>query len=97
MASRRKGGLDIAFQALSEHVRAVRERQKQSPSQELDPADLTSVVRAADALRAIEFDRVMVVMRAARHRLPSMTPDELKELLSCIDPSEDGWEVGNAC
>lgn len=55
MPARRQTGLDFAASALTRHVQALTERQKRSESGELSAADLASMVRAAEVLRAIEI------------------------------------------
>jgi hypothetical protein len=81
MAVRRKTGLDLAAAALERHVRAVADRQEKSLGGELSAADLASMVRAAEILRAIECNRASLVLKVVGRRLATMKTEDLESLL----------------
>jgi hypothetical protein len=97
MAARRQTGLDLAASALTRHVRALAERQQRSETGELSTADLASMVRAAEVLRAIECDRANLLFKAVGRRLATMKIDDLKGLLAEVVTGEieDEAECGN--
>jgi hypothetical protein len=92
-----KTGVDIAASALSRHVRALADRQQRSESGELSAADLASMVRAAEVVRAIECDRANLLFKAVGRRLATMKTEDLKSLLAEIVTGEieDEAESGN--
>jgi hypothetical protein len=96
MPGRRKTGLDFAASALGRHVQALAERQERSENHELSPAALTSMVRAAEFLLAIESGRANVLFRAAGRRLATMTIEDLKILLAEVVTGEGEGEGDSA-
>ena len=96
MAARRQTGLDFAATALTRHVQALTERQKRSESGELSAADLASMVRAAEILRAIECDRATLVLKVVGRRLATMKDEDLRSLLIDIVTGEIEDEAESA-
>jgi hypothetical protein len=95
MAARRQTGLDLAASALTRHVQALAERQQRRENGELSAADLASMVRAAEVLRAIECDRANLLLKVVGRRLATMKIEDLKGLLTEVVTGEiEGEEEG---
>lgn len=84
MVLRQKTGLDSVAAALTRHVMAVEARQSQSESGELRPSDLASIVKAAEVLQALEFDRVNILMKVLGRRIATMSNEELAGYITLI-------------
>jgi hypothetical protein len=82
MPTRRKTGIDVAASVLALHVRAVAERQRHSETAELSADDLSSIVRAAEILRAIECGRMSLLLKVLGRRLTTMKLDDLKDFVA---------------
>jgi len=88
MALKQKTVLDSAAAALTRHLQALEDRQKKSESGELRRSDLDSMVKAAEVLRSIEFDRVSILMKVLGRRMETMPKEELKVFISLVITGE---------
>jgi hypothetical protein len=96
MPARRQTGLDFAASALTRHVRALADRQQRGENGELSAADLASMVRAAEVLRAVECDRATLVLKVVGRRLATMKDEDLRSLLIDIVTGEIEDEAESA-
>jgi len=81
---------------LTRHVHAVADRQAKDPSGELSAADLSSVVRAAEVLRTVEWDRVSLALKVLGRRINTIDKDELvgffAKMCESFEDDSDGSE-----
>lgn len=94
VASLRTGGLSFAVAALTRHVRAVCDRQAEGSTGELNAADLSSVLRAAEVLRAVELDIVNITLKVVGRQITSMTPEQLESVFTTIAGPRESEEPG---